>query len=424
MPDLTTNAGNSATLWQRYRRLPRNVVALGLVSLLNDASSELIYPFLPLFLSLTLGASPAVVGIIEGGAESLSSLLKLWAGHFSDRVGKRKSLLVLGYGLANVARPFIGFASSWPQVLAIRLTDRFGKGIRGAPRDAMIADSANPAQRGLAFGFHRAMDHTGAIIGPLLGYGLVWLLAKNRELLTAADYKLIFLIAAVPALAAIFVVLFMVREADAPHPADAPRKAPPKFSLAGFDGNFKFFLILVALFTLSNSSDAFLILRAQQTGIPLSQIPLLWAALHLVKVLSSLLGGDLSDRLGRKALIVSGWLLYAAVYLGFAFVNSAQGVWTLFLVYGLYFGLCEGAEKALVADLVKPELRGTAFGLYNLAFGITVLPASLLTGLVWNSRGPRAAFILCAGLGTLAAVLLLGVKTKATAGAATVPGNG
>ncbi len=424
MPDLEANADATASLWQRYRRLPRNVVALGLVSLLNDASSELIYPFLPLFLSLTLGASPAVVGIIEGGAESLSSLLKLWAGHFSDRVGKRKSLLVLGYGLANVARPFIGFAGSWTQVLAIRLIDRTGKGIRGAPRDAMIADSANPAQRGLAFGFHRAMDHTGAVIGPLLGYGLVWLVAKNRDLLTAADYKLIFLIAAVPALASILVVLFMVREADAPHPTDAPRKAPPNFSLAGFDGNFKFFLILVALFTLSNSSDAFLILRAQQTGIPLSQIPLLWAALHLVKVLSSLLGGDLSDRLGRKALIVSGWLLYAAVYLGFAFVSSAQGAWTLFLVYGLYFGLCEGAEKALVADLVKPELRGTAFGLYNLAFGITVLPASLLTGLVWNWRGPHAAFILCACLGTLAAMLLLGVKTKTAAGAATTIGNG
>ena len=199
-------------LWQRYRRLPRNVVALGFVSLLNDASSELIYPFLPLFLSLTLGASPAVVGIIEGGAESLSSLLKLWAGYFSDRVGRRKVLLVLGYGLANLARPFIGFAGSWPQVLAIRLTDRLGKGIRGAPRDAMIADAATPERRGLAFGFHRAMDHTGAVIGPLLGYFVVWLLVANRDALTAADYRKIFLIASIPALAAIFVVLFAVRE--------------------------------------------------------------------------------------------------------------------------------------------------------------------------------------------------------------------
>jgi MFS family permease len=413
MPDPDAHADTPGTLWQRYRRLPRNVFAIGLVSLLNDASSELIYPFLPLFLNLTLGVSPAVVGLIEGAAESLSSLLKLWAGYISDRVGKRKLLIVLGYGLANVARPFIGYAGSWTQVLGIRLIDRFGKGLRGAPRDAMIADSAAPAQRGLAFGFHRAMDHTGAVIGPLLGYGLVWFLAKNRDSLTSADYNLIFLLAAVPALASVFVVLFMVRETDAPHPADAPRKEPPKLSLAGFDSNFKKFLLLVALFTLSNSSDAFLILRADQAGIALTQIPLLWAALHLVKVLSSLIGGDLSDKLGRKTLIVAGWLLYALVYLGFAFVSSATGAWALFLVYGLYFGLCEGAEKALVADLVKPEQRGTAFGLYNLAFGVTVLPASLLTGLVWNLHGPRAAFLLCAGLGTLAALLFLSVKTRA-----------
>jgi MFS family permease len=413
MADLDAKTDEPATLWQRYRRLPRNVFAIGLVSLLNDASSELIYPFLPLFLSLTLGVSPAVVGLVEGAAESLSSLLKLWAGYISDRVGKRKLLVVLGYGLANVARPFIGYAGSWAQVLAIRLVDRFGKGLRGAPRDAMIADSSMPSQRGLAFGFHRAMDHTGAVIGPLLGYALVWLLAANRDALTAADYKLIFLIAAVPALASVFVALFMVRESEAPHPVNAPRKEPPRLSLAGFDGNFKYFLVLIALFTLSNSSDAFLILRANQAGVPMAQVPLLWAALHLVKVVSSLLGGDLSDRLGRKTLILSGWLLYALVYLGFAFVGSASGAWALFLVYGIYFGLCEGAEKALVADLVTPAQRGTAFGLYNLAFGVTVLPASLLTGAIWRWQGPRAAFITCACLGTLAALLLTGVKTKA-----------
>jgi MFS family permease len=398
------------SLWQRYRRLPGNVVAIGLVSLLNDVSSELIYPFLPLFLSLTLGASPAIVGTIEGAAESLSSLLKLWAGYFSDRAGRRKPLVLAGYGVASAVRPFIGFAASWPQLLVIRLFDRFGKGIRGAPRDAMIADSVAPAQRGLAFGFHRAMDHVGAVIGPLLGYGLVLLIAANPQILTAGEYRKLFLIAALPALAAVLVALFFVRETHPGPAAQSELKPPPRFSLREFDGNFKFFLVLIALFTLSNSSDAFLLLRAQQAGVPAAQAPLLWAALHIVKVLVSLIGGDLSDRLGRKRLIVAGWVWYAAVYLGFAFVSSATEAWALFLLYGVYFGLAEGAEKALVADLVAPELRGTAFGLYNLAFGVTVLPASLLMGVVWQWHGPRAAFAVSAGLGALAATLMLFVR--------------
>lgn len=401
------------SLWQRYRRLPRNVVALGLVSLLNDASSELIYPFLPLFLSLALGASPAIVGLIEGAAEAVSSLLKLFAGYLSDRLQKRKLLILLGYGLASVTRPFLGFAGSWAQVLALRLADRTGKGIRGAPRDALIADAATPAQRGLAFGFHRAMDHTGAVIGPLLGYGLVWLLATHRDALTLNDYRRLFLIAAVPALASVLVILFFV--AEKPAQSTAKPAAPPSLRLRGFDGNFRFFLALVALFTLSNSSDAFLLLRAQQNGVAVGQLPLLWAALHVVKVVSSLWGGALSDRLGRKALIVSGWLLYAAVYLGFAYAQTAQHIWGLFLIYGIYFGLAEGAEKALVADLVRPEQRGTAFGWYNLAFGVTVLPASLLTGAIWHWHGPRTAFIVCAALGTLAAALMTRVRTQPAA---------
>ena len=397
--------------WRRYLRLPRNVLALGLVSLLNDASSEIIYPFLPLFLTLVLGASPVAIGAIEGLAESVSSLLKLFAGYLSDRLGRRKTLILLGYGLASITRPFIGFAGSWTQVLTLRLFDRTGKGIRGAPRDAMIADAAAPAERGLAFGFHRAMDHAGAVIGPLAGYGLVWWLAAHPDALTAQDYRKIFLIAAVPALASLFVIAFLVQEKPSAVIDETPR-APPRLSLAGFDGNFKFFLALVALFTLSNSSDAFLLLRARQAGIPTTTLPLLWAALHAVKVASSLLGGALSDRLGRKKLIVSGWLLYAAVYLGFAFVSSAAGAWTLFLIYGIYFGLAEGAEKALVADLARPEQRGTAFGMYNLAIGITFLPASLLMGAIWSWRGPQIAFIMSAVLGTLAAILMLGVRAR------------
>lgn len=394
-------------LWRRYRRLPRNVFAISLVSLLNDASSEIIYPLLPVFLSLTLGASPGIVGVIEGAAESISSLLKLFAGYFSDRRGKRKGFVVLGYSLASFARPLLAFATSWHQVLAIRLTDRVGKGIRSAPRDAMIADTVAVEERGLAFGFHRAMDHTGAVVGPIIGYLLLALFAANRNSPTAGDFTKIFLLASIPALAAVLVVALFVRES--PRAAKAIEVAiagPLKFSLRGFDGNFKRFLVIVALFTLSNSSDAFLLLRAQSAGVSIASIPLLWAMLHVIKVVSSLVGGDLSDRLGRRRLIVSGWILYAAVYAGFAFVSNKASVWILFLIYGIYFGLAEGAEKALVADLVRPEQRGTAYGLYNLAFGITVLPASLLMGALWSWSGPATAFLVSAALGATAALLM------------------
>ena len=342
-----------------------------------------------------MGASAGAIGIIEGLAESISSLLKLFAGHLSDRLGKRKFLVVGGYALAAVMRPLLAFAGNWHQVLAIRLADRVGKGVRTAPRDAMIADSVPIEQRGLAFGFHRAMDHGGAVIGPIIGYVLVVLFAGN--------FTKIFLIAAIPAFAAVLVAIFVMRES----PVHKNTTKPVKLSLRGFNGNFKRFLLILALFTLSNSSDSFLILRARDSGVSLAIIPLLWAAHHASKVLSSLYGGDLSDRLGRKRLIVSGWVLYAAVYAGFAFVDNSFSVWGLFLNYGIYFGLVEGAEKALVADLVRPEQRGTAYGLYNLAFGITVFPASLLMGIIWDWKGPATAFIVSALMGATAAILLL-----------------
>jgi MFS family permease len=402
------SGGGLRGLWSRYRLLPRNVFAISLVSLLNDASSEIIYPLLPIFLSLTLGASPGVVGLIEGAAESMSSLLKLFAGYFSDRQGKRKGFVVSGYILSSFVRPVLAFAANWYQVLAIRLSDRVGKGIRSAPRDAMIADTVRVEERGLAFGFHRAMDHTGAVAGPLLGYLLVLLFAVDRNAPTAGEFKMIFLAASIPAIAAVVVAAFYVREVKhKPRVDDTIAPSPIKLSLKGFDSNFKRFLLIVALFTLSNSSDAFLLLRARMAGVSVVAIPLLWATLHISKVVSSLYGGDLSDRLGRRRLIVSGWILYAAVYAGFAFVSNAYSVWILFIIYGIYFGFAEGAEKALVADLVPPEKRGTAFGLYNLAFGITVLPASLLMGALWDWRGPQTAFIVSAILGSSAAVLLL-----------------
>jgi MFS family permease len=395
-------------LWRRYKRLPRNVFAISLVSLLNDISSEIIYPLLPAFLLLTLGATAGIVGIIEGTAESISSLLKLFAGYFSDKRGKRKVFVVFGYSLSSFVRPLLAFAGNWYHVFALRLIDRVGKGIRSAPRDAMIADTVSVKERGLAFGLHRAMDHTGATLGPLFGYLLVQLFASDRVALTPRDFTSIFLLASVPALAAVIVVSVFVRESYKPGPRpkkDAVPTLPVKLSLRGFDGNFKCFLVIIAIFTLSNSSDAFLLLRAQSVGIAVKELPLLWALLHVSKVVSSLYGGHLSDILGRRRLIVSGWILYAAVYAGFAFVSNAISVWMLFLVYGVYFGLVEGAEKALVADLVKPEQRGTAYGLYNLAFGITVLPASLLMGFLWDWRGPQTAFLVSAILGATAAIL-------------------
>jgi MFS family permease len=427
------------SLWRRYRRLPANVFFISLVSLLNDASSEIIYPLLPVFLAGVLSASPAVIGLIEGAAESVSGFLKLFAGYFSDRRGKRKAPVVFGYALASLARPLLGFATSWRQVFAVRLTDRVGKGIRSAPRDAMIADSAGPAERGLAFGFHRAMDHAGAVVGPLVGYCLLILLTTDRNAPTHGEYERIFLVASVPALAAVLVAALLVRETRGEkssttrgekNPAGVAARSStgdakafvaskPRFSLQGFDANFKAFLFVVALFTLSNSSDAFLLLRAREAGIRIGTIPLLWAALHATKVLSSLVGGDLSDRVGRKSLIVSGWLLYAAVYACFAYVSTPKQAWALFLVYGVYFGLAEGAEKALVADLVPAQRRGTAFGLYNLALSIAVWPASLLMGALWQWRGASFAFLASAVVGSTAAVLLaLAVRPAAPARAA------
>lgn len=394
-------------LWQRYNRLPRNVFIISLVSLLNDASSEIIYPLLPLFLFSTLGATPAAIGLIEGAAESVSSLLKLFAGYWSDRRGRRKGWVVFGYGLASVARPLLAFAANWPQILTIRLADRVGKGIRTAPRDAMIADAAPLDQRGLAFGFHRAMDHMGAVIGPLLGLIILLWVADDINSPLASDFKKVFLVASIPALASVLVAAFFVRETPREQREGASELETPSLSLGGFDANFKRFIAIIALFTLANSSDIFLLLRTRDAGAGALTIMLTWAALHTVKVLSSLIGGNLSDRMGRKTLIASGWLLYAAVYAGFAFVTSVGMAWVLLLVYGIYFGLAEGAEKALVADLVRPEQRGTAYGLYNLAFGIAVFPASLLMGALWNWRGAQTAFITSAVIGTLAALLLL-----------------
>ena len=394
----------------RYRSLPRNVLALSFVAFLNDVSSEIIYPVLPAFLALSLGASPFAIGLIEGFAESVASILKLFSGYLSDRFGTRKLPVFLGYSLAAITRPLLAFATTWPQVLIVRMTDRVGKGIRGAPRDAMIAESVPVDQRGFAFGFNRAADHLGAVFGPMAGFALIFIFAANAQSPTIHEYQQVFLFASVPVVLGLLVIAFLVREDPKTH--EMPDAAPPSFSLRGFDGNFKRFLVVIAIFTLSNSTDAFLLLRAGQAGISPVVLPLLWMTLHISKVVSSLIGGDLSDKFGRKKLIITGWVIYAIVYLGFAFVDSAWQCWLLFVIYGTYFGLTEGVEKAFVADMVPEKRRGTAFGLYNLAFGITVFPASLLFGLVWNQFGASVAFVASACVSVAAILLLSTVKAE------------
>jgi MFS family permease len=393
----------------RYKNLSGNVLALSLVSLLNDTSSDIIYPLLPAFLALTLGASPFAIGLIEGFAESVAAFLKLFSGYLSDKFERRKLPVFLGYSLASITRPLLAFVTSWQQVLFVRVSDRVGKGIRGAPRDAIIAASVPEEKRGLAFGFNRAADHLGAVIGPIIAFVLLSYFAGNPQQPTAQEYQQVFLFASIPVVLGLFVIVFFVRET--PKEISTEIEMPKiKLSLKEFDGNFKRFLIVVALFTLSNSTDAFLLLRAEQAGIAPPVLPLLWMALNLSKVFSSLIFGDLSDKIGRKRLIFSGWIIYALVYAGFAFVDSAWQAWALFLIYGVYFGLTEGVEKALVADLVPPEKRGTAFGFYNLAFSITVFPASIIFGAIWTKFGAETAFLISAIISVCAAVLLLTVQ--------------
>lgn len=393
--------------WRRYVGLPKNVLALSFVSLLNDTSSEIIYPLLPAFLALSLGASPFAIGLIEGFAESVASLLKLVSGYLSDRFSTRKLPVFLGYSLAAVMRPFLAFVTSWPQVLVVRMTDRVGKGIRGAPRDALIAESVPKETRGFAFGFNRAADHLGAVFGPVIGFALLAYFAADSQNPTIREYQQVFLFASVPVVLGLIVIAILVKE----KPHEHAHTQLPNLSLRGFDGNFKRFLVVIALFTLSNSTDAFLLLRAAQAGITPVILPLLWMTLHLSKVVSSLIGGDLSDRFGRKKVIIAGWLIYALVYAGFAFVDSPWQAWVLFIIYGSYFGLTEGVEKAFVADMVSEEKRGTAYGLYNLAFGITVFPASLLFGLLWDQFGAPAAFLVSSCVSIAAIFLLMTIRS-------------
>lgn len=377
-----------------FRGITGNVLIFGLVSFLTDFSSEMIYPLLPVFLTTVLGAGPAFLGVIEGVAESTASLLKLVSGIISDRVGDRKNLVLSGYGVSSCARPLIAAATTPLTVLFIRFADRVGKGIRTSPRDALIADSVDKAHRGKAYGFHRSMDHAGAIVGPLAA---TFLLAS-----AAVSLRTVFWLSAIPGVLAVLLIVFKVREVE--------RKR------VSSDGNFlqvlprgrlRTYIIILFIFTLGNSSDAFLLLKAGQLGVKPAVIPLLWAFFHVIKMSATMPFGMLSDRMGRRKIIVSGWVVYALTYLGFAFATSELHVWLLFAFYGLFFGLTEGVEKALLVDIAGPGERGVAFGWYNFAIGIGALPASLLFGLIWQGVGPVAAFAFGATLAMVAAVLLL-----------------
>lgn len=352
----------------------------------------MIYPLLPLFLSSVLGANASFIGAIEGAAETTAALLKLASGWWSDKVKKRKPFVVLGYGIATVARPFTAMAQTPMQVLAIRVTDRVGKGIRTAPRDALLADSTDEESRGRSFGFHAAMDNAGAVLGPLIAF----LLLRQFHF----TLRNVFWMAAIPGAFAFLVLLIAVKEVEHHHQS----KAATIDTSQKLGSKFWYYIAVVFVFTLGNSTDAFLLLRANQLGVAIALAPILWAFFNGVKAAFGTWGGGLSDRFGRKPLIIAGWTVYALVYLGFGLATSQWHAWALFAAYALFYAFTEGTEKAFVADLIPRDRRGSAFGWFNLAIGLGALPASLIFGAIWDRYSPHVAFLFGASLAILASV--------------------
>jgi MFS family permease len=380
-------------------RLARNVLALGFVSLFTDASSEMIYPLLPVFLTTTLGASAAALGVVEGIAETTAGLLKLWSGTWSDRLTRRKPLVLAGYTLSAFARPLVAAAGAAWHVLAVRVTDRVGKGVRSSPRDALIADSTDKAVRGRAFGYQRAMDHLGAVVGPLIAYTLLNAFALN--------IRTVFWLAAIPGVLSVAVLAIFVRETRRQLVLRASQRVAVTGSWGALPPVMKRYLAILLLFTLSTSSDAFLLLRASTLGVSVAMVPVLWAVHHVIKSAASTPAGALSDRVGRRPLIATGWILYALVYVGFAAASAQWHIWALFIAYGAFYALTEGVEKAFVADLVGAEVRGSAFGWYNLTVAIGALPASVVFGFLWTRGSPALAFGTGASIALVATLLLV-----------------
>ncbi|MFZ0625686.1 MAG: MFS transporter [Acidimicrobiia bacterium] len=392
----------------KVRQLPRNVKAVSLTSFLMDVSSEMVINILPLFLSNVLGVRTALIGVIEGTAEAVASLLKVFSGWLSDRLGSRKWLAVLGYGFSALSKPFFYFAHSWEVVAGARWADRVGKGIRTAPRDALVADSIDEKNRGLAFGFHRAADTAGAMLGLLIALGIVWMAQGNGIDLGERTFQIIVLVSIPPAILAVVALAWLAH--DVPRTGEAGER--PRFALRPLGRPFIMFLLIVGVFDLGNSSDAFLVLRAQERGLSVVGVLAMLATFNLIYALISTPAGSWSDRIGRRKIIIGGWIAYAIIYFGFGLAQTAWQIWMLYAVYGLYYGLAYGTAKALVADLVPAHLRGTAYGTYNATLGILDFPASAIAGVLWQGVGswrgfgPSAPFIFGGTLALLAALML------------------
>lgn len=393
-------------------RLHPNIWVLAAVSFLTDISSEMLFNLLPLFLANVLSVRTATIGLIDGIAETTASLVKIYSGALSDRLGRRKSLAVLGYGLSALVKPLLFFANSWGWVLSVRFSDRIGKGIRAAPRDALLAGSANPDQRGFTFGLHRAGDTAGAFTGLGIAALLIWITQADSARLTRGAFQMVVLASIIPACLAVLVLLFAAREVESRPPA--PNSLPHwRLGWRGMDRRFKALLLVMVLFTLGNSSDSFIILRAQERGLNVLQILGMLLTFNAIYSLLSGPIGALSDRVERRRIILVGWVFYSLVYLGLAAARTGRQVWVLFALYGVYYALTEGIAKALVADFVPQAQRGAAYGLYNAAIGLAVLPASVLAGILWQGAGgwrgfgPQAPFLFGALMALLACFLLL-----------------
>ncbi len=402
-----TASKETPALTTSIRQLPRNVWAVSLTSFLMDISSEMVINVLPLFLANVLGVKTNIIGLIEGVAEATASILKLFSGWFSDRLRARKWLAVAGYAISALAKPFFYVAHSWGTVAAARWGDRVGKGVRTAPRDALVADSVSENQRGLAFGFHRAADTAGAMLGLAIALLVVWLAQSHSANLKEATFRTLVLVSLLPAVLAVLSLAFGAQEVSV-----TKQRAAPKFAFQALGKPFMVFVLIVGIFTLGNSADAFLVLRAQERGLGILGVLGMLITFNLIYTLISTPAGFLSDRVGRRKLIISGWVAYAVIYLGFGLAHTGWQIWLLYALYGVYYGMAYGTANALVADLVPAEVRGTAYGTYNAIIGILAFPASAIAGVLWQGIGgwqgfgPSAPFIFGGVLALLAALLL------------------